>query len=238
MIPSIVISPPSSPRHDAAFPKHRPSTDLETIQEADHNNTNCLRPPPQQRTSSLSPDDTDSPHDINGNSEQPLDTSGEELDKLKSMATRLRLKTRRPSYVEWCENLPKLRDLNNCNSSDGYHGKEDWKTFKERRESLDEKIQWVRKELIEMKSQDHRLAIQLMRLRSEIQQLKLITSCHQHQDLIDTAAMSAQEDREAQQPALCDPPFRSNGVLFALEKPLKDFGVTRLNLFARRFSLC
>ena len=88
-----------------------------------------------------------------------------------------------------------------------------------------------------MKSQDHRLAVQLMRLRSEIQQLKLQKSCHEHRELIDTATECAQEDKEAQQPALCDPPFRASGMLLALEKPLKDFGVTRLNLFARRFSL-
>ena len=90
---------------------------------------------------------------------------------------------------------------------------------------------------MEMKSQDHRLAIQLMRLRSEIQQLKLQKSCNEYRELIDTATESAQEGRN-QQPAVCDLPFRrDNSMIFALEKPLKDFGVTRLNLFARRFSL-
>ncbi|XP_022083279.1 protein FAM167A-like isoform X2 [Acanthaster planci] len=241
-IPSITISPPTSPR-EGVYQKRGASSDLATIDEADPSTTDgpCGL---WTATSLCSPSNLLSPEYTPPSAPCGGEKSSEhedELAKLKSMATRLRLSTRRPSYVEWCANLPKLRDLNgNLTAKKRCQDRsDDWRTFKQRRDCLEEKIQWVRNELIEMKSQDHRLAIQLMRLRSEIQQLRLQKSCHEHRELIDTATECAQEDRDSQlQPALCDPPFRGNGVLLALEKPLKDVGVTRLNLFARRFSLC
>ncbi|XP_038052149.1 protein FAM167B-like isoform X2 [Patiria miniata] len=236
-VPAITISPPTSPR-EGSFPRRGASTDLATIKETETSTpTNSQYDP----SNLLSPQYTPPSSTPECNGELSSDNE-DELDKLKSMATRLRLSTRRPSYVEWCENLPKWRDLNgNTKKEQCDDEKEDWRSFKERRDRLEEKMQWVRQELIEMKSQDHRLAIQLMRLRSEIQQLRLHKIYNEHQELIDTATECAHEDRDTSQSqfqsALCDPPFRSNGVLLALEKPLKDVGVTRLNLFARRFSL-
>ncbi|XP_071804339.1 protein FAM167A-like isoform X1 [Asterias amurensis] len=244
-IPIITVTPPKSPREIAL---RAPSFDLETIDETEcsinyqqkRSSANLLpqihewSPPPLRRHH------TPVHHNDELDSSCTSSDDEDELKKLKSMTKRLRLSTRRPSYVEWCENLPKMLDLNantkKCDTVEDV-GDDNISSYSRRINTVEENIKWVRKELIAMKSQDHRLAIQLMRLRSDIQQLKLQKSYHEYRELIDTATESAQEGREQQTP-LCDLPFRrENGLLFALEKPLKDFGVTRLNLFARRFSL-
>ncbi|XP_038051465.1 protein FAM167A-like [Patiria miniata] len=164
-----------------------------------------------------------------------------ELDKLKSVTTRLHLTTTRPSIVEWKATLEKPPFLQNgdCagDSDDGLRRCLECceKTDAERKEALQRSIDWIKDELAAMKSQDHVLAMQLMRLRSEIQQLRLQRSISAHKELIEDAAYSMEEEIE-QKTGLCDTPVI--GVFLpGLDNPLKDFGVTRMNLNARRFSL-
>ena len=89
-----------------------------------------------------------------------------------------------------------------------------------------------------MKAQDHQLAMQLMRLRGEIQALKLQKTSNEHQELIEDARYSMVEESEELKSALFDLPMNNNYFPpFSGDDPLKDMGVTRMNLNRRRFSL-
>jgi hypothetical protein len=89
-----------------------------------------------------------------------------------------------------------------------------------------------------MKTQDHMLAMQLMRLRADIQQIKLQKTSSEHRDLIDNSAYSVEEESELKS-GIYDLPFLmpNNNDYECIDKPLKDMGVTRMNLNRRRFSL-
>lgn len=95
-----------------------------------------------------------------------------------------------------------------------------------------------------MKTQDHRLAMQLMRLRADIQQIKLQKTSSEHRDLIDNSAYSVEEESELMKSGIFDlslimPTMNNNNYecMSIVDKPLKDMGVTRMNLNRRRFSL-
>ncbi|KAJ8036976.1 hypothetical protein HOLleu_17659 [Holothuria leucospilota] len=88
-----------------------------------------------------------------------------------------------------------------------------------------------------MKSQDHALAMQLMQLRSEIQQVKLQKSCEEHKDLIEDKRYSLTEELEDEKWGLCDLPLTNNNEDQGFADPLKDIGVTKMNLSSRRFSI-
>lgn len=80
-----------------------------------------------------------------------------------------------------------------------------------------------------MRDLDHRLARQLIGLRSEINRLKLHKSCTEHQALLDDVTLELEERDEISD--LCDIPFGQ------FTSPLRGIGITRMNLNARRFSL-
>ncbi len=96
-----------------------------------------------------------------------------------------------------------------------------------------------------MKTQDHILAMQLMRLRADIQRIKLQKTSSEHQDLIDNSAYSVEEESELKSGLYDSLPFVMPGnnnvddieYMSIVDKPLKDMGVTRMNLNIRRFSL-
>lgn len=89
---------------------------------------------------------------------------------------------------------------------------------------------------IAMKTQDHQLAMQLMKLRGEIQALKLQKTSDDHRELIEDARYSMVEESVELKSALFDLPMNNNFYPIG-EDPLKDIGVTRMNLNSRRFSL-
>lgn len=85
-----------------------------------------------------------------------------------------------------------------------------------------------------MQRQDQRLARQLIRLRGELHQLKVERVCDRHREMLDDAALELEEcDEECD--LLCDVPLKAT---FTLSTPLKHLGLTKMNLNARRFSLC
>lgn len=86
----------------------------------------------------------------------------------------------------------------------------------------------------EMQLQDQRLARQLIRLRSELHRLKVERVCHDHREMLDDAALELEECGE-ECDLLCDVPLKA---AFTLSTPLKHLGLTKMNLNARRFSLC
>ncbi|XP_055001507.1 protein FAM167A [Sorex araneus] len=152
------------------------------------------------------------------------------LQSLKALTEKLRLETRRPSYLEWqargdqgappSGSSPRPpRDLGSSRLP-GF-------------QSVDEALGWLRKELAEMRLQDQQLARQLMRLRGDIHQLKVEQACDLHRRMLNDAALELEERDELSD--LCDCPPAPH---FSLSAPLKLIGVTKMNLNSRRFSLC
>ncbi|XP_071497035.1 protein FAM167A-like [Diadema antillarum] len=181
------------------------------------------------------------------------------LNELKKITTRLRLSTRRPSIMQWRENLSNFQEnvglLARSTSrsgtelpvdepdmdtnSDERYDSDDSADDQDRRKKIDDAIEWIKKELMDMKSQDHQLAMQLMKLRAEIHELKLQKTSDEHKELIEDARYSIVEESEELKSALFDLPLNNNMYsLGGVDDPrLKDIGVTRMNLNRRRFSL-
>lgn len=169
----------------------------------------------------------------------------EDLDSLKALTEKLKLQTRRPSYLEWQEKVQSrpwkdaypadsagpvvsmpslLRDENSelvVRNICGF-------------DTIDDALEFLRKELREMQVQDNRLARQLIRLRAEIHRLKVEQVCDRHKEMLDDASFELEECGE-ESDLLCDIPMKA---AFALSTPLKHLGLTKMNINSRRFSLC
>ncbi|XP_019376456.1 PREDICTED: protein FAM167A [Gavialis gangeticus] len=183
------------------------------------------------------------------------------LRSLKALTEKLRLETRRPSYLEWKAKLeeqawksPKpsaeeaVREPKKPSEEaapvrkvqvhlNGSASREKVTVPSGRLSgfgSIDEALNWLRKELTEMRLQDQQLARQLMRLRSDINKLKIEQTCHLHQRMLNDATYEL-EERDELSDLFCDFPLVTS---FSLSTPLKLIGVTKMNINSRRFSLC
>ncbi|XP_048373420.1 protein FAM167A isoform X2 [Sphaerodactylus townsendi] len=187
--------------------------------------------------------------------------SDDYLRNLKALTEKLRLETRRPSYLEWKAKLEGLTWKSHPQPPEEAE-KQDKKlteesvTIQEGQvhingtsskeqvilasskisgfENISEALNWLRKELMEMRLQDQQLARQLMRLRSDINKLKIEQTCHLHRRMLNDATYEL-EERDELSDLLCDFPLTSS---FSLSTPLKLIGVTKMNINSRRFSLC
>lgn len=157
-----------------------------------------------------------------------------DLDELKKVTARLRLDTRRPSIVEWMA----LRQSRSLGGHLAEPPPQDTPTEAEdpwtpaRVNAINDALDWLRKELQEMRRTDQKLARQLISLRADLHRLKLAKSCTEHAALIEDVALALDEREEMSE--LCDLP------LPLPSEPLKELGVTRMHFSssARRFSLC
>ncbi|XP_021248710.1 protein FAM167A [Numida meleagris] len=183
------------------------------------------------------------------------------LRSLKALTEKLRLETRRPSYLEWKAKLEEQawkspQPAEDEEGNEAKKGTEDNVPLRKVQlhlngspaqdkvtltsgkigdfESIDEALTWLRKELAEMRLQDQQLARQLMRLRSDINKLKIEQTCHLHQRMLNDATYEL-EERDELADLFCDFPLVNS---FSLSTPLKLIGVTKMNINSRRFSLC
>ncbi|KFP75565.1 PREDICTED: protein FAM167A [Acanthisitta chloris] len=185
------------------------------------------------------------------------------LRTLKALTEKLRLETRRPSYLEWKAKLEEQSWKSPQPAGEGGEEATETKTTTGETvplrkvqlhlngnpaqdkvtltsgriggfESIDEALTWLKKELAEMRLQDQQLARQLMRLRSDINKLKIEQTCHLHQRMLNDATYEL-EERDELSDLFCDFPLVSS---FSLSTPLKLIGVTKMNINSRRFSLC
>uniref|UniRef100_A0A8D0HGG2 Family with sequence similarity 167 member B n=1 Tax=Sphenodon punctatus TaxID=8508 RepID=A0A8D0HGG2_SPHPU len=145
--------------------------------------------------------------------EEESNSDEENLDSVKALTAKLKLQTRRPSYLEWKDRVQSQSWRNGLEEGSicGFP-------------TIDDALEWLRKELMDMQALDHQLARQLMRLRGQIHRLKVEQACHQHKEMLD-------DDSDL----LCNIPPKA---AFLLSTPLKHIGVTRMNINSRRFSLC
>ncbi|XP_030213032.1 protein FAM167A [Gadus morhua] len=175
----------------------------------------------------------------------------EDLDSVKALTEKLKLQTRRPSYFEWQESLQSgpWKDCSNCAKESAEESQDvaalDSVILDRGNsdlvvrnicgfETIDDALEFIRKELREMQLQDNRLARQLIRLRTEIHRLKVEQVCHRHKEMLDKATYELEECGE-ESDLLCDIPMKA---AFALSTPLKHLGLTKMNINSRRFSLC
>uniref|UniRef100_A0A8D3EBE0 Family with sequence similarity 167 member Ab n=1 Tax=Scophthalmus maximus TaxID=52904 RepID=A0A8D3EBE0_SCOMX len=135
------------------------------------------------------------------------------LMSLKALTEKLRLETRRPSYLEWKGAVNS--DVIQCKLPSGV-----MKGFG----NIDEALSWLRRELTDMRLQDQQLARQLMRLRSDINKLKIEQTCHLHRRMLNDLS-----------DLLFECPVTPG---LGLSAPLRLIGVTKMNINSRRFSLC
>ncbi|XP_077476601.1 protein FAM167A [Stigmatopora argus] len=165
-----------------------------------------------------------------------------DLDDVKALTEKLKLETRRPSYLEWRKRL-ESEPWTETTKGSTFSQKDD----PERRASpgntprnicgfdtIDDALQFLRKELREMQDQDNHLARQLIRLRAEINKMKVEQVCERHKEMLDDATYELEECGE-ESDLLCDIPMKAT---FALSTPLKHLGLTKMNLNSRRFSMC
>ncbi|XP_012580266.1 PREDICTED: protein FAM167A [Condylura cristata] len=143
------------------------------------------------------------------------------LRSLKALTEKLRLETRRPSYLEWQARL----------------GERAWPPQRPRRGPRGAPAVAALSTAplqAEMRLQDQQLARQLMRLRGDIHQLKVEQACDRHQRMLLDATCELQE-RDDLAELLCESPLAAP---FSLSTPLRLIGVTKMNINSRRFSLC
>ncbi|XP_071327422.1 protein FAM167B [Trachinotus anak] len=172
----------------------------------------------------------------------------EDLDSVKALTEKLKLQTRRPSYLEWQERVQSRPWQESCSADGpGSGGQVVSMPAILRNENsevvvrnicgfdtIDDALEFLRKELREMQVQDNRLARQLIRLRGEIHRLKVEQVCDRHKEMLDDATYELEECGE-ESDLLCDIPMKA---AFALSTPLKHLGLTKMNINSRRFSLC
>ncbi|NWR57243.1 F167A protein, partial [Bucorvus abyssinicus] len=164
----------------------------------------------------------------------------ENLDSVKALAAKLKLQTRRPSYLEW-EARVRGQPWRSRTPGGAPEAKQDPGHPEDKRDggicgfaTMEAALEWLRTELREMQAADQRLAQQLMRLRARLHQLKVEQACHQHKEMLDDATFGL-EGCEEDSDLLCNIPPKA---AFLLSMPLKHIGVTRMNINSRRFSLC
>ncbi|XP_062293791.1 protein FAM167A [Scomber scombrus] len=172
------------------------------------------------------------------------------LMTLKALTEKLRLDTRRPSYLEWKARL-EAESFRDSESRKGPiqvepEGKgialEESDVIRCKLPSgvlkgfgnIDEALSWLRRELTDMRLQDQQLARQLMRLRSDINKLKIEQTCHLHRRMLNDATFGL-EERDELSDLLCECPVTPG---LGLSAPLRLIGVTKMNINSRRFSLC
>ncbi|XP_028253319.1 protein FAM167A [Parambassis ranga] len=174
------------------------------------------------------------------------------LMSLKALTEKLRLETRRPSYLEWKARLEKEHFRAAGAGTDPIHVKPEGKQAKEAAvksdvmqcklssgvlkgfKNMDEALTWLRRELTDMRLQDQHLARQLMRLRNDINKLKIEQTCHLHRRMLNDATFGL-EERDELADLLCECPVTPG---LGLSAPLRLIGVTKMNINSRRFSLC
>ncbi|XP_028995715.1 protein FAM167A [Betta splendens] len=185
--------------------------------------------------------------DLKSVGDESPEGDAEDLDSVKALTEKLKLQTRRPSYLEWQERVRSRSWKESEPDAVGCGGPVPSVPVLLRNEhsevvvrnicgfdTIDDALEFLRSELREMQVQDNRLARQLIRLRAEIHRLKVEQVCDRHKEMLDDATLELEECGE-ESDLLCDIPMKA---AFALSTPLKHLGLTKMNLNSRRFSLC
>ncbi|XP_044025531.1 protein FAM167A [Siniperca chuatsi] len=181
-------------------------------------------------------------------------STDDHLMNLKALTEKLRLETRRPSYLEWKARLEAESSRESGTGKGPIQVELEGKVISPKETvvnsdviqcklpsgvlkgfgNIDEALSWLRRELTDMRLQDQQLARQLMRLRNDINKLKIEQTCHLHRRMLNNATFGL-EERDELSDLLCECPVTPG---LGLSAPLRLIGVTKMNINSRRFSLC
>ncbi|XP_046547446.1 protein FAM167B-like [Haliotis rubra] len=153
-----------------------------------------------------------------------------DLVQVVETANRLNLRTQRASITAWKAQYggpPRLPELH-----EEADGGEDAKLTTERKRKINQALDWIRTELLELRRQDQSLARQLLGIRRDISHLRLSRSCEEHEDMLEDAQIGMEEFHELSR--VLDIPYEGP----TSPGPLKQLGVTKMNISIRRFSTC
>ncbi|XP_062587554.1 protein FAM167A-like [Saccostrea cucullata] len=147
------------------------------------------------------------------------------LFRLKCKTRKLRLDTRRPSYLEWRASLKKnhVEPEYHIDKNKGVPNDQDI-------EKINNSLNWIREELTKMREQDQDLARQFLTIHSDIQKLRLEWSWQYHEYSLQDALIDYQEVQEIKR--ISDLPVVSD-----TEMSLVDRGLTKMNLCHRKYSV-
>uniref|UniRef100_H2ZHL8 Uncharacterized protein n=1 Tax=Ciona savignyi TaxID=51511 RepID=H2ZHL8_CIOSA len=96
----------------------------------------------------------------------------------------------------------------------------------------------LRRDLVIMRIEDNKLARKLLDVRSELTQVRAQKSCEEHADMLDDVAIELEEEEELTGLIkACDLSDRKPASLLSSFSPLRNIGVSRMNLNRRRFSI-
>lgn len=173
-----------------------------------------------------------------------IDEDTDEMSRLRDLTTRLQLTTRRPSFLDWAEVLKergkRVGEALATHTPTVMDGREEDQEQEEelsmdrRKHNLQTAVDWVKKELTDMRQQDQQLAKQLLQLRVEVQRLRLLHSCLATSCLLEEVASGAEEAKILETSDLCDLPPDLRDTFSPV---LREMGLTRMNITSRRFSL-
>lgn len=173
----------------------------------------------------------------------------DEMSRLRELTTRLQLTTRRPSFLDWAAVLkergrrvgealathtPTVMETGGPHQDGQEVVVEEELSMDRRKHNLQTAVDWVKKELTDMRQQDQQLARQLLQLRVEVQRLRLLHSCLATSCLLEEVASGAEEARMLETSDLCDLP---PDLRETFSPVLREMGLTRMNITSRRFSL-
>ncbi|KAK7142814.1 hypothetical protein R3I94_012232 [Phoxinus phoxinus] len=184
------------------------------------------------------------------------ESQDDHLSSLKALTEKLKLETRKPTSLNWRAQLEEMLAQSHRVSETPANtdklktsGPLQWAepsleagVIHEGRQpsgnrlgfgSIDQALEWLKKELAEMRLQDQQLARQLMHLRTDINNQRIVQTCSQHREMLNDATFELEERDDMSD--LCDDPM-SPGL--GLSSTLKVIGVTKMNINSRRFSLC
>ncbi|XP_067936489.1 protein FAM167A-like [Watersipora subatra] len=188
----------------------------------------------------------------------PIDVYHEELtandlDKIKGLARRLNLQTRRGSYTMWKSKLGNSllksqpiaqgdsaeAGLDTATHATGLHSVGNRKLTTECKqgerptprlpERMETALRLIRTKLMELQEQDESLARQFINIRDCIHGLRLQQSQQEYNDMVDDAQCTIAENVEFEN--VCDEPRTLD------KSPLLTLGITKMNLTERRFSV-
>nr|XP_045610456.1 uncharacterized protein LOC123765768 [Procambarus clarkii] len=181
--------------------------------------------------------------DVFQQKQREIEEGTDDMSRVRDLATRLKLATRRPSYLDWIgeikqrgQEMGEVLEVHTPRVLEEGQKEEEVEeelSPQKRKDNLQSAMAWLRKELLEMRQQDQHLARQLMQLRIELQRVRLLRSCNNHQALVDEVTNEA-EEAKTYEASDCELPADLRDTFCPV---LREIGVTRMNITSRRFSL-
>uniref|UniRef100_H2XQA8 Uncharacterized protein n=1 Tax=Ciona intestinalis TaxID=7719 RepID=H2XQA8_CIOIN len=159
-----------------------------------------------------------------------------DLHQLKELSNKLNLATRRPSVVQWKQFLSTAvsgqHDDATIKAIENPTKNENTEDVSARYRRVGQMFEKLRRDLVIMRIEDNKLARKLLDVRSEMNLVRAQKSCAEHADMLDDVTIELEEEEELTGLIKGKPTS-----LLSAFSPLRNIGVSRMNLNRRRFSI-